>query len=252
MEPGAVGGLDRHRHERKLAMDPGAADAIESALSDRFNVAACAEFRVCTLYLELPDGRLGRAALLAPGDCLKVRIREYDPDWGRPARPRCVVELKQQRDELSHKQRFWLPRAALWPLFRGPLSQLLPFGPPGLSARAALRAVGGAEHLRPLVAVCYRRKVLQMASELRITFDRELTFHRAADSVLLGPASLQPALLGAPYARETRTVVELKSRSAAIPEWAGALAGARADAFSKFAQALRALPHSPKRAGSRL
>jgi hypothetical protein len=241
------GALTRLRRERKVVLSREQADEFEGAITARYNLATPVDVEVCSVYFDRRDGGLSRAALTVPRDCLKVRTKEYAPDWGSPKAPRCVVELKRQRGELTRKRRFWLPRAALRPLFDGPIADLLPFGPQGLSAFAALRTAGGAGLLRPVVGVRYRRRILQLAADMRVTFDRDLSFHRAPSEVLLGELPLSGQRLGEPFARETGVVVELKTLGAKVPSWAESLAFSGSEGFSKFGAALMHL-RLPERA----
>src|SRR5688500_16468954 len=63
---------------------------------------------VTTVYFDLPDRRLVRAALEQPEENLKLRLREYFDDEGAPCSRFVWFEIKERQGSASRKSRFRL------------------------------------------------------------------------------------------------------------------------------------------------
>ena len=146
--------LTRSRREWKALLAPDLADRLVGHLQQAFQTATPPECTVTSVYFDTTDGRLARAALAGPGLGLKVRTREYAADWGAPHEARCVVVLKRRFGEVTRKNRFWIPRAALPHVF-GP-NAVSP-GPPDGSARPARRCWSPAIAARATTRAAPRR-----------------------------------------------------------------------------------------------
>ena len=244
MTPTDEGQLTRLRRETKAMLEPEEAQALCQQIERRFGLGDVAETRITSIYLDHADGRLAGAALDDPTHCLKLRIKEYSPDYGRTGEARCVVELKRQRGPVIRKRRFWVPRACIPAIFRGSAFSILPA--PARAARTALLQVGGARVLSPRVTVSYARRVFTLSDTLRVTVDRELAFHDLPDDLLFAARPLGQEALSRPFATERRAIVEVKHISASIPAWLAPLfEGARAaGTFSKFGAAVERLSQS--------
>ena len=96
-----------------------------------------AETRITSVYFDCADGRFARRAMEDPENTVKLRTKEYEPDFGNSnGAARCVIDLKHQRGRLITKHRSWIPRAALRAIFSGDPREAQRFGPEALSALA--------------------------------------------------------------------------------------------------------------------
>lgn len=138
--------LVRRRVETKFRVSTSDADALIAALPEEPRAAW-----VRTVYLDLPDGRLTRAARRDPRTAVKLRIREYDGGdvlW---------VELKEREGDWSRKRRLPLERERLPELLDGTLDVALIAGP-----------------LVPVGEVRYHRTSVERGA--RLTIDRGISF----------------------------------------------------------------------------
>ncbi len=231
--------LTRQRHERKLTLSPREADKLCIKLEKALGGENLAETRITSVYFDCADGRFARRALEDPENGIKLRTKEYEPDFGNSgAAPRCVIDLKQQRGRLITKHRSWVPRAALKAIFSGDPREAQHFGPEALSAVAKVRAAAGGEPLMPVIAVTYRRRVFQATDDLRVTVDRELAFHRGDAELFLGPDALTVRKLGKPVGRDERIIVEVKHVGENVPAWISPLIKVEIPGLSKFGAAV--------------
>jgi hypothetical protein len=135
-----------------------------------------------------------------------------------------VLEVKREKDGLTHKQRVWISRARLAGLIRqGSLWKQLPGLEPGI--------------LLPAVGVTYVRDVFQCAPSWRVTVDRGVAFHHVDAALAFGRRRLRADLLGSPLGRERRAVIEVKHVGYDLPAWLADLENAAAS-FSKFAEGM--------------
>jgi len=74
---------------------------------------------VTTVYFDLPDRRLARAAMERPEENLKLRLREYFDDEGAPCCPFVWIEIKERQGSSSRKSRFRLHKRLVAPFLRG-------------------------------------------------------------------------------------------------------------------------------------
>src|SRR6185436_2188096 len=70
---------------------------------------------VTTVYFDLPDRRLARAAMERPEENLKLRLREYFDDEGAPCSPFVWIEIKERQGSSSRKSRFRLHKRLVAP-----------------------------------------------------------------------------------------------------------------------------------------
>jgi hypothetical protein len=237
------GGVTQLRREFKLRMPAEAARALCARLEAEAGPRAGAPSLeavppaslVTSVYFDREDGALATRAQAVPGDCLKVRTKEYFPDvHATPAEgPRVVLEVKRERNGLTHKRRVWVARARLAETLGQTLVEMA-----GEGALADVVAAGG---LEPQLAVTYRRRVYQSSEAWRVTVDDRVGFYRVTSSLALGPRALTPARLGAPVAMERGVVVEVKHVGSSLPAWLAALEAQSARNYSKFAEGCRRL-----------
>lgn len=220
----AEGAVTRLRREFKLLLPREEAAALSERLTlDR----EPNETQITSVYFDRPGFPLMARALSSPGDCLKIRTKEYFPDQaGGPAR--VVVEAKRERGGLTQKQRVWVPRSQLRGLFRsGELWTQVP----------VLDGAG----LTPVLAVTYGRTVYQQSETWRVTVDRDVSFYAVEARRVLGKRRLCAALLGEPVAVEQKVVVEVKHLGCELPKWLSELKESAVGRFSKFAEGMARL-----------
>ena len=213
--------LTLSRLERKLLVAPEEAREIEARLAAE--VGEPPATRIAVVYFDAPGMPLAHLAWANPEDCLKVRVREYDPDRSGVA-GRSVLEVKRERGGATTKDRLWVAR---------------------LELRAALARTAGrvlppqARDLEPVAATVYERRAFQRSEEWRVTVDRGLTFHAASWEAVESVVPLARAV-GAALGGERRAVVELKSLGATLPRWLAVLADRcrQAAPYSKFVEAI--------------
>jgi len=223
----AEGAVTKLRREFKLVLSPREAAELAAGISAELSVGAGPPTRITSVYFDRPGSPLAERARRTPDDCLKVRTKEYFPDYGSAA-DRVVLEVKRERGGVTQKRRVWLPRAALREVVRGPRPALLPL------------IAGG--RLLPTLAVTYVREVFQSTAAWRITMDRDIRFHAVDAERALGPRRLTSAELPAPFAVDERVVVEVKHQSGALPAWLEGLSGRRTG-YSKFAEGTARCSH---------
>ncbi len=213
------GAVTRVRREFKLLLQTEEALRLEAALA---RYATAEHSRVTSVYFDRPGRPLSNKALSHPGDCLKVRTKEYVPDvWG--PLPRVVLEAKRERRGLVQKDRLWLPRADL-----GALHQK--------GALFAELDLVEATDLEPVLAVTYARSVYQQESSWRVTVDRDVSFHPVDEALALGRERLTYERLAAPVWREPLVVLEVKHLGDGLPRWLEGLKTHAAARYSKFAE----------------
>ncbi|MBJ6763236.1 VTC domain-containing protein [Myxococcaceae bacterium JPH2] len=219
----AEGEVTRLRREFKLVLEESQVAALHDRLSQEMQGTSSPPTRIVSVYFDKPGCPLALRALRTPEDCLKVRTKEYAPDLGAGGQERVVLEVKRERGGVTQKRRLWVPRARLGQAVRGG-ARLLPL------------IAGGS--LRPVLAVTYQRHVYQAEETWRVTVDRSIGFHAITPEVALGDTALTFERLGAPVARDSRVVVEVKHLGRELPGWLAALQVGGAPAYSKFAEGM--------------
>ncbi len=166
-----------------------------------------------TTYCDTYDWAIYRAA--ETGHALRLRVREYDRS--RPAKvlggSRAWIELKDDREEMSRKERFAVSPKVIPAFLRG--EPVLPAEADDLVATARLLLQRGA---RPVVVTQYNRIAYAAPRDVtRISADHNLMYialpwDRSEDDVV-------PRTLGPVLARESDVILELKW-SEEPPDWA--------------------------------
>lgn len=205
--------LVRRRVETKYRISSSAADAMIEALP--VDGLARRDGWMRTVYLDLPDGRLVRAARRNPRTALKLRLREYGADddvW---------VELKTRDADWSGKRRFRIRRGRVDDFLNGSLR--------GLEAEEdveTLRRIRAAAPgpLSPVGEVrCFRTSVQGGEPRGRLTIDRHIAYAAGGRELL-----------------EEGAIVEVKHAAEFAPEWCRAAVEGRAPAeYSKFGRVCR-------------
>lgn len=223
----AEGQVTRLRREMKVVLG---ADELSPFLGqlERLQRGGSPEpTRITSVYFDRPGHPLAARAERTPHDCLKVRTKEYFPDLCADGQARVVLEAKRERSGLTQKRRVWMPREQL--------ARVIEDG-----GRGVARLITGGT-MRPVLAVSYLRHVYQSEESWRVTVDREIEFFEVTPALALSVHRLTRARLGAPVARESRVVIELKFMGEAVPAWLEDLARRRSARFSKFAEGMRRL-----------
>ena len=184
--------------------------------------------RIQSLYYDTQDYALVRASLEHPVYKEKLRLRVY----GEPGTiTRSFVEIKKKYRGTVYKRRTEMPlREAGEGLARARLPQET--GQVGREAEWMLRRYG----LRPAAVIACEREawVGGEASDVRITFDRAVTFRD-------WEMDLNLPVPGLPLLEEDVRLVEIKT-GGACPLWLAGLlrdTGARRTHFSKYGTAYR-------------
>jgi len=222
----AEGEVTRLRREFKLVLEARTAAALCTRLSLELEGLWPSPTRIVSVYFDRPGQPLAARAMRTPGDCLKVRTKEYSPDLGASGAARVVLEVKRERRGLTRKRRVWVPRSELGRALHGGAS-LLPL------------IVGGS--LGPVLAVTYTRHVYQSSCAWRVTVDRDIRYHRIVAEQALSQFPLTAERLAPAQWVEPRVVVEVKHLGHALPEWLAALQAGGATAYSKFAEGMTKL-----------
>jgi hypothetical protein len=216
----AEGGVTKLRREFKRVLATGEAQALCAQLSEELEGRLPAPTRITSVYFDRPGHPLTLRALHSPGDCLKVRTKEYCPDLGADGVARVVLEVKRERHGLTQKRRLWVPRPQLRTALHGGVG-LLPL------------IAGGSLH--PTLAVTYERTVYQRSEAWRVTVDRDIAYHRVTPELAFGASPLTLEHLDEPVLREEGVVLEVKHLGPTLPEWIAALNRPGAPGYSKFA-----------------
>jgi hypothetical protein len=197
---------------------------------------------VTTVYFDLPDRRLSRAAMERPEENLKLRLREYFDDDGAPCSPFVWIEIKERQGSSSKKSRFRLHKRLVGAFVRGEadLASILSCQTSASDPSGVCETVQRIHDLAgdtwtPFGAVRYRRCSIEGGTPAgRLTLDDRITYH-------LGPIALyetRPALdrraIGPAVGEEPSGVLEVK-HGGDDPEWCRRLVGHRDPAeYSKF------------------
>ena len=216
----AEGGVTKLRREFKRVLSPPEAEVLCALLSAELEGRQSPTTRITSVYFDRPGHPLTQRAISTPGDCLKVRTKEYSPDLGSGGVQRVVLEVKRERNSVTQKRRLWVPRSQLRSVMHGGVG-LLPL------------IAGGSLH--PSLAVTYRRSVYQNSDAWRVTVDRDIAYHRVTPELAFGADALCAEQLQEPVLREPQVVLEVKHLGRALPEWISGLNWAGAQSYSKFA-----------------
>jgi hypothetical protein len=228
--------LVRRRIELKYLLSPAATRELRAVLTAEPEPT----FRriggwVTTVYFDLPDRRLARAAMERPEDNLKLRLREYFDDNGAPCSRFVWIEIKERQGSSSRKSRFRLHKRMVPSFFRGEadLTSILTCQNTGSDPTNVCETVQRIHELAgdawmPFGAVRYRRCSIEGGAPAgRLTLDDHISYH-------LGPIALDGAL-GAAGGEEPSGVLEVKHAGDSAPEWCRRLVGFRNPAeYSKF------------------
>ena len=221
--------LDRARFEQKLLLDEPAALAVEIAVAaelPRRRFPGGERTLVTTVYLDRPDGALGRRVLAGVGSMARLRLKAYRGAGAAGPVAALALEVKRTRGGRTRKVRAWLAPSEL---------------PIVLSHAPASRWRG--LHLARLVPVAvpscvlsYERTVYEAeGGELRVTVDRRLGAETPSEAVIerlsRGEVPKVAPAAGAPV------VVEVKSLGR-LPPWLAELVKGSTGSFSKLAWAL--------------
>ena len=159
------------RVEIKYLLPLAQAEALEAGLRQRgFTRSDYGSPRVQSLYYDTENYDLIRASLERPGYKEKLRLRAYGEGGGIT---RSFLEIKKKFNGVVYKRRTEMPLAeAAEGLRRGRLPETA--GQVGREVEWMLRRYG----LRPAAAIAYDRDAWLRPEEpeVRITFDRNLTF----------------------------------------------------------------------------
>jgi hypothetical protein len=230
--------LCRSRVETKYGV---AAEDVPALLS-RIRADLREEYGVHTLYFDRADGSLVRKALEDPMHCTKVRIRDYGD-----GSPWVWFEVKTREGCWTRKSRIRLSReeAARCLAGAGPERPRADPGRDPGEGDAQARLLLEEAQRGNLVALgsvsASRRSFLLHQSQVRITLDLDIAYHRPGALPLAGEASGIPGPL---LRKESRPVLEMKHVGFVPPGCLDLVQGLRPTNDSKFLNLLRCLSES--------
>jgi hypothetical protein len=198
---------------------------------------------VTTVYFDLPDRRLARAALERPEENLKLRLREYFDDEGAPCSRFVWIEIKERQGSSSRKARFRLHKRLVGPFLKGEsdLADILSCKEAGSDPSSVCETVQRIHDLAgdawtPFGAVRYRRCSIEGGSPAgRLTLDDRISYHLGPIALYETHAALDRRALGPAAGEEPSGVLEVKHASDALPAWCRRHVDGRDPAeYSKF------------------
>jgi hypothetical protein len=264
--------LTSERNETQYCLAIRGAEALSAALSERLpkcqyagSAAGWLEHRqfITTVYFDTPSRALYRERAEGMED-LRLRARQYYgsslspsgtlPDAGELVTPAAVLwfEIKHKLGIRSAKRRIGIPHWEVPGFFgAGPITaerirrQPVYLGEPAqLLQEVAEICERYREPFWADAVVNFRRVAWQdMRAALRVTLDLDLAFFPPPRDLWTGTFSLTRERLGPPLHRDSRCVLEVKTR-ATPPDWlleVLAAAGAEPRIYSKFEEASRAV-----------
>jgi hypothetical protein len=198
---------------------------------------------VTTVYFDLPDRRLARAALERPEENLKLRMREYFDDEGASCSRFVWFEIKERQGAASRKSRFRLHKRLVGRFLRGEVDIATILTCQGEDADLTgvcatvqrIHELAG-ESWTPFGAVRYRRCSLEGGTPAgRLTLDDRISYHLGPIPLYEAGGELDRGTLGPAVGEESSGVLEVKHGGDALPEWCRRLAGGREPVeYSKF------------------
>ena len=197
---------------------------------------------VTTVYFDLPDRRLARAALERPEENLKLRLREYFDDEGAPCSRFVWFEIKERQGSTSRKSRFRLHKRLVGRFLRGEadLTSILTCQNAGSDPSNVCETVQRIHDLAgdtwiPFGAVRYRRSSIEGGTPAgRLTLDDRISYHLGPIPLYDAHGALDRRALGPAAGEEPSGVLEVK-HGGDDPAWCRRLVSGRAPAeYSKF------------------
>ncbi len=237
--------LVRRRIELKYLVPAGAARDLRTQLT---STPAAADVRriggwVTTVYFDLPDRRLSRAALEHPDENLKLRLREYFDDEGASCSPFVWFEIKERRGAVSRKNRFRIHKRLVPGFLRGEVDlgtiltcQTAAQDPQGVAETVQRIADLADDSWSPIGAVRYRRCSLEGGHPAgRVTLDDRISYHLGPVVLYGDHLALDRRALGPAAGEESSGVLEVKHGDESLPAWCRRLVGDRSPVeYSKF------------------
>lgn len=196
-----------------------------------------------TVYFDLPDRRLARAAMEQPEENLKLRLREYFDDEGATCSRFVWIEIKERNGSASRKSRFRIHKRMVAGFLRGEcdLASILTCQIAAADIQNVCETVQRIHDLAgdcwvPFGAVRYRRCSIEGGSPVgRLTLDDRISYHLGPLALYESHEALDRRALGPVAGEEASGVLEVKHGGGSIPEWCRRLVGARESAeYSKF------------------
>lgn len=242
--------LVRRRIELKYLLPAGRTRELRTCLT---STSTAPGFRriggwVTTVYFDLPDRRLARAALERPGENLKLRLREYFDDRGAPCSRFVWFEIKERQGDASRKNRFRLHKRLVARFLKGEvdLASILTCQGNASDPSNVFETVQrihdlAGESWGAIGAVRYRRCSIEGGTPAgRVTLDDRISYHLAPLSLYETHEALDHEALGPAAGEEAAGVLELKhgadsSGGASLPGWCrGFVGGMQPADYSKF------------------
>jgi hypothetical protein len=198
---------------------------------------------VTTVYFDLPDRRLARAALERPEENLKLRMREYFDDEGAPCSRFVWFEIKERQGSASRKSRFRLHKRLVSRFLREEVDIATVLTCQGEDADLAgvCETVQRIQQLTsdfwaPLGAVRYRRCSIEGGMPAgRLTLDDRISYHVGPIPMDESVGAFDRRLLGPAAGEEASGILEVKHGGESLPGWCVPLAGRRQPVeYSKF------------------
>jgi len=237
--------LVRRRIELKYLLPAGSVRELRTRLTSE---VPGPQFRriggwVTTVYFDLPDRRLSRAALERPDENLKLRLREYFDEEGAPCSPFVWFEIKERMGPISRKNRFRLHKRLVARFLRGEvdLATILTCQDPGQDPKNVYEAVQRIHDLAgdswtPIGAVRYRRCSIEGGAPAgRLTLDDRISYHLGPLSLYESRGVMDRSALGPAAGEEPSGVMEVKHGGETLPAWCKPFVGERTPCeYSKF------------------
>jgi len=198
---------------------------------------------VTTVYFDLPDRRLARAALERPEENLKVRMREYFDEEGTPCSRFVWFEIKERQGAASRKSRFRLHKRLVARFLKGEadLAAILTCQGSGSDPSGVFETVQRIHDLAgdtwmPFGAVRYRRCSIEGGTPAgRLTLDDRISYHLGPLSLYDTHDALDRRAVGPSAGEEASGVMELKHGGDPLPPWCRPFVGGTSPIeYSKF------------------
>lgn len=182
---------------------------------------------VSTIYFDTRDLSLGRCLLKNPDENIRIRAREYfySSSGGFVHSPYVWVEIKAKQGNSIMKKRFRLIKEYLGRVWRGEdvTKALMKYNPgAGETAlrhyRELITILGEKEFIPTVITYYEREEYISPASNLRMTFDRDISYHRPPGDLYKTYEVLSRDRLGGELGAEKSSILEMKDHRQ-VPRW---------------------------------
>ena len=225
-------------------------DAVRSNLQRYEFEKGCSPTVISTIYFDTRDLALGRGLKKNPEENIRIRAREYfySSSGGFVHSPYIWVEIKAKQGHAIIKKRFRLLKEYLGRVWRGvDVTKALMRNNPGAGEAALrhyreLKDILGEKEFVPTVITHYEREEYRKPTgDLRITFDRDISYHRPPEDLYKTFEVLSRDRLGRELGSEPNRILEMKDHRQ-IPRWLARVVDEEMEPpYSKYGDALSLL-----------